>query len=48
MNTLDRKKLDAVNQMGSNIFAWRGQFPPQFVGWDLRRAFSRIISAQSL
>jgi len=31
MKTLDRQKLDVVNQTRSNISGWRGQFPPKFV-----------------
>jgi hypothetical protein len=26
-----RQKLDVVNQTRSNLFGWRGQFPPEFV-----------------
>jgi hypothetical protein len=29
--TLDRHKLDVVNQTRSNLFGWRGQFTPEFV-----------------
>jgi hypothetical protein len=31
MKTLDRQKLDVVNQTRSNLFGWRGQFTPEFV-----------------
>ena len=31
VKTLDRQKLDVVNQTRSNIFGWRGQFTPEFV-----------------
>jgi hypothetical protein len=31
MKTLDRQKLDVVNQTRNNIFGWRGQFTPEFV-----------------
>ena len=31
MKTLDRQKLDVVNKTRSNVFAWRGQFTPEFV-----------------
>lgn len=31
MKTLDRQKLDAINQTRSNLFGWRGQFTPEFV-----------------
>ena len=31
MKTLDRQKLDVVNQTRSNIFGWRGQFTPEYV-----------------
>jgi hypothetical protein len=30
MKTLDRQKLDVVNQTRSNLFGWRGQFTPEF------------------
>ncbi len=30
MKTLDRQKLDVVNQTRSNNFGWRGQFTPEF------------------
>jgi len=29
MKTLDRQKLDVVNQTRSNLFGWRGQFTPE-------------------
>ena len=38
MKTLDRQKLDVVNQTRSNVFGWRGQFTPEFVARDLREA----------
>lgn len=28
MKTLDRQKLDVVNQTRSNLFGWRSQFTP--------------------
>ena len=31
MRTLDRQKLNVVNQTRSNLFGWRGQFAPEFV-----------------
>jgi len=31
MKTLNRQKLDVVNQTRSNIFGWRGRFTPEFV-----------------
>ena len=31
MKTLDRQKLDVVNQTRSNLFGWHGQFTPEFV-----------------
>ena len=31
MKTLDRLKLDVVNQTRSNVFGWRGQFTSEFV-----------------
>jgi hypothetical protein len=31
MKTLDRQKLDVVNQTRSNLFGWRGQFRLEFV-----------------
>lgn len=31
MNTLDRQKLDVVNQTRSNLFGRRGQLTPGFV-----------------
>jgi len=31
MKPLDHQKLDVVNKTRSNIFGWRGQFPPEFV-----------------
>ena len=31
MKTLDRQKLDVVNNTRSNIFGWRGQFTPEFI-----------------
>ena len=31
MKTLDRQKLDVVNQTQSKIFGWRGQLTPEFV-----------------
>lgn len=30
MKTLDRQKLDVVNQTRSNLFGWRDQFTPAF------------------
>jgi hypothetical protein len=48
MKTLDRRKLDVVNKTRSNIFGWRGQFPPEFVARDLPKAVNSILSAQSL
>ena len=32
MKALDRENLDVVNQTRSNLFRWRAQFPPEFVG----------------
>ena len=34
MKTLDRQKLDVVNQTRSNLFGRRGQFTPEFVARD--------------
>jgi len=48
MKTLDRQKLDVVNQTRSNLFGWRDQFTTGFAAWDLREAVSRIFSVQSL
>jgi hypothetical protein len=48
VKTLDRQKLEVVNQTRSNLFGWRGQFTPEFVARDLREAVSRIFSVQSL
>jgi hypothetical protein len=31
MKTLDRQKLDVVNQRWSNIFGWHRQFMPEFI-----------------
>jgi hypothetical protein len=31
MKTLDRQKLDVVNQTRRNLFGWRSQFTPEFV-----------------
>jgi len=31
LKTLDRQKLDVVNQTRSNLFGWRSQFTPEFV-----------------
>ena len=38
MKTLDRQKLEVVNQTRSSLFGWRGQFTPAFVARDLRGA----------
>ena len=31
MKRFNRQKLDAVTKTRTNIFAWRGQFTPEFV-----------------
>ena len=48
MKTLDREKLDVVNQTRSNISGWRGHFTPEFAARDLPKAVNLIFSAQSL
>ena len=48
MKTLDRQKLDVINQAQSNLFGWRGQFTSEFVAQDLRQNVHLIFSAQSL
>lgn len=41
MKTLDRQKLDVVNQTQSNIYGWRGQFTLEFFAWNLREIYMR-------
>ena len=38
MKSLDRQKLDVATKTRSNIFGWRGQFTPEFVGYLLDEA----------
>lgn len=33
MKTLDRQKLDVINQTRSNLFGWCGQFTPELIAF---------------